>query len=122
MKRVIIALLCLSFLSVTGIAEEPILKMPVSIQEINSEAFCGDTSLSKVILPDSLKRIGEHAFAFSSVKTINLPDSINFIADNAFEGCVFEYVDARGEYCQNWCAAHGIKVGAYSDNETELAN
>ena len=47
----------------------------------------GRTFLSKVILPEGLKKIGKHAFDSSGLRHINLPDSLKEIGYAAFAGC-----------------------------------
>ena len=61
------------------------LKLPDSLKIIKDRAFMGDQALETVILPEGLERIGEYAFADSSVREINLPSSLQYIADNAFD-------------------------------------
>ena len=59
--------------------------LPHSIKEIPSFAFfsCG---LSKVMLTDGLKKIGEHAFGANfSLKTAYIPHSVRSIGVSAFE-------------------------------------
>lgn len=61
--------------------------LPHSIKEIPSFAFfsCG---LSKVVLTDGLKKIGEHAFGANfSLKTAYIPHSVRSIGVSAFEKC-----------------------------------
>ena len=50
--------------------------LSVALKVIQAEAFCGDTSLDKVVLPDGIKRIESRAFADSTLTEINLPDSL----------------------------------------------
>lgn len=47
----------------------------------------GRTCLSKVILPEGLKKIGKYAFDSSGLRHINLPDSLKEIGYAAFAGC-----------------------------------
>ncbi len=84
--------------------------LPASLQIIEDETFMDNTSLEGVVLPASVTRIGNRAFAHSSVKCINLPVSLTAIADDAFEGCDLQSVTAEGEAAQAWCVRHGIPV------------
>ena len=63
------------------------LTLPTEVKEIQQEAFSGDTSLDEVVLPDGIVTIGSKAFSNSSVKRIYLPGSLKRIAFDAFEGC-----------------------------------
>ncbi len=48
----------------------------------------GCTSLTKVVLPDSITEIGEYGFAFcSSLVSVTVPDSVTSIHRHAFLGC-----------------------------------
>ena len=64
------------------------LTLPANLKTVPAEMFCGDQSISKVVLPDGLTGIGSRAFAGSSLKDITIPATAASIADDAFEGCV----------------------------------
>ncbi len=87
-----------------------VLRLPGELQVIENEAFMNDTSLDEVALPASVTRIGDRAFAGSSIRRINLPASLTYIGNDAFDGCELEIVTAEGEYALTWCADHGIQV------------
>jgi hypothetical protein len=88
------------------------------LREIGKEAFCNSEGLSTITLPSSveilgdrcfmycvhltivtfgeisnLKRVGERAFAFSSIHSITIPASTNEIDGSAFAGCALEMID-----------------------------
>ena len=62
----------------------PLLKETVGIEYIGNRAFAYNKSLSKIKIPESIKLIGEGAFAYSSLKEIELSDNIKEISKGAF--------------------------------------
>lgn len=61
--------------------------IPDSVKEIGEEAFKGSKYLTSVVIPDSVKEIGERAFAdSSSLSSIVMPNSV-VIGRDAFSGC-----------------------------------
>ena len=65
MKRLLLTFffLVLMAVPVRTFAQEAVLQMPKALKAVEEEAFCGDTMLYEVVLPEGLKRIGEKAFA-----------------------------------------------------------
>ncbi|MGN0778505.1 MAG: leucine-rich repeat protein [Aristaeellaceae bacterium] len=70
--------------------------VPDGIREIGKDAFTpgqelyfgGHSLLRKVVLPDSLERIGENAFRYcSQLEEIRLPKALKTLGANALEGC-----------------------------------
>ena len=58
------------------------------VRIICDNAFEGRTSLSSLVIPDSVTSIGVGAFQFcSSLNDIIIPDSVTSIGENAFSGC-----------------------------------
>lgn len=57
-----------------------------SITKIPDKMFYGNNIIQTVTLPASVDTIGQYAFAFSSIQTINL-GSVTKIEENAFENC-----------------------------------
>lgn len=89
-RRVLAIFLVLMLLSadICAIAESvATLTLPSELQIIEEDAFYGDTSIDKVVVPDGTKEIRSRAFANSSLTEIELPDTLTFIADDAFSGC-----------------------------------
>ena len=71
--------------SVAALAEN-VLTLPSAVRVIEEEAFEGDTSIDKVVLPEGVTAINARAFADSTLSEINLPASLESIDDSAFDG------------------------------------
>ncbi len=106
------------------------LDMPEALTIIESEAFYEASSIDKVILAENVTEIRERAFMNSSLSEILLPESVEFIADDAFDGCdnlvITVYKDS---YAHRWAAFSDVRYevldesaaeGQYSINGIEL--
>ena len=105
-------LLLISFLilvlSIPVMADNNALILPNDLQLIEEDAFYGDKSISKVVLPEGVQEIHSGAFVNSSLTEINLPDTITFIDDNAFDAPGEIVVTAEeGSYAYNWAVKNG---------------
>jgi len=61
--------------------------LPEGLTEICDEAFIGCKKLKTVILPTTLKRIGDRAFKDSAIAQLTLPEGLEEIGTRAFEYC-----------------------------------
>ena len=62
--------------------------LPNSVTRIQENAFAFCKSLKKVLIPSSVTSIGASAFAHcTSMFSIDIPESVTIIGDNAFENC-----------------------------------
>jgi len=112
LRRLLAIFLVLMLLSadVCAIAEAVVtLTLPSSLQIIEEEAFAGNTSIEKVIVPDGTTEIRSRAFADSSMTELELPDSLTFIAEDAFEGCgEFALTVPENCYAYDRCVELGL--------------
>lgn len=87
------------------------LALPKSLKVIEEEAFYGDKSIGKVVLPDDVKEIHAKAFANSSLSEINLPDSLTYIDNSAFDGPDKVSITAsEGTYAYQWAETNGYTL------------
>ena len=97
--------------SLGGVAFADTLTLPAAIKTIEEEAFCGDSSLDEVVLPEGATTIGKRAFADSSLKRIDIPGTVTEIADDAFAGTTDLTIHAEaGTYAVDYARAHGITL------------
>ena len=89
--------------------------MPISLQEIEEEAFSG-TAAEIVIFPEGFLRIGDNAFEQALQLTdVYIPDTTKYIADSAFSiNPDLTIHGVKGSYAQKWAKKH--KVPFVADN------
>ena len=105
---VVIAMVTILFCAGSVLAADNTLTLPQAIQIIEQEAFYGDTSIDKVVLPEGITEIRARAFAGSTLTEINLPGSLTFIAEDAFDGPEKVSLNANsGTYAFMWAINHG---------------
>lgn len=59
-------------------------EIPYGVEEISDFAFNYCSSLNQIVIPETVKRIGNAAFRGTSISNISLPKSVQHIGDNAF--------------------------------------
>lgn len=61
--------------------------LPVVI--IESSAFKDAEGIERVVIPDTVTKVGDYAFSFAvRLKSVNIPDGVSEIGDYAFESCL----------------------------------
>ena len=123
LRTITATLLCLMMVT-PSLAD--VLILPSGLKVIEKEAFFGDESIDEVCLPEGIEKIGDRAFAESSLRKINLPSSLyaDSIADNAFDpGVEVEAEQGTGAY--DWAVENGfidplaVNCGGYTyDRQT----
>lgn len=58
--------------------------LPNMVTTIEKDTFYGCWNLSKVVFPKDLKTIGEWAFQYTKIKTLDLPNGLQSIGESAF--------------------------------------
>ncbi len=116
-----ILVLMLLFADLGAIAEGLTLKLPAALKTVGEEAFYGNTSLGKVVVPDGTDRIEARAFANSSVSEVELPDTLTYIADDAFAGCGdIAFSVPENCYAYEWCVRMGYIATEASFEQDEV--
>ena len=59
-------------------------RIAAGVRNIGNGAFCRCSALSDILLPNSLKMIGEMSFACTNIRSVIIPDSVEFIEKRAF--------------------------------------
>lgn len=119
-KKVLTIVLALVLLS-TGLCaaaeseSEAVLVLPSMLKIIGEEAFCENTSIGKVIVPEGAAEIRSKAFAGSSLTALELPSTLTYIAEDAFEGCgEFELSVPENCYAYDRCIELGLIDVSYT--------
>lgn len=90
------------------LADSDILTRPKALRQIGEEAFYRNTATDRVILPNGVEEIGSRAFSQSTLTEIVLPDSLAYIADDAFDSSLLQDVKVNsGTYAYRWAVEHG---------------
>ena len=61
--------------------------LPDTLEEISGYAFCGNSEISEIIIPESVTAIGCGAFMNTGITRIYVPDKVSGLGAHAFENC-----------------------------------
>ena len=68
---------------------------PATVKNIGSSSFAGCTALAEIKLANGLETIGYRAFSgCKALSAVELPESVQEIGENAFAGCPLEFIEA----------------------------
>lgn len=97
--------------------------LPNSVISIGDQAFYHCTNLD-INLTDSVKTIGEYAFAYSGITKIYVPENIESVSNYACYNCsklVRIDISDLKKYCEMsdlyWCKGYGSSPKLYLNNE-----
>lgn len=62
--------------------------IPNTVDIIGDRAFCGDTTLKYIHIPNGVTTIGNQAFASTAIKAIALPENLQTLGSCAFDQCL----------------------------------
>lgn len=98
--------------------------LPEGLQEIEAEAFLGDTSIQNVVVPRSVEKIGSRAFAdCKGLQQISLANPDLSIADDAFSGISDDVLFFAHDSSQTmlWILSHGFACESLDGESDQLA-
>ena len=80
------------------------------LQTVSRLAFCLDTSLTEIILPEGVQSIGDRSFGYCyKLTSVYVPLGTNSIDQIAFKGSGSVVLDvAEGSYAHEYAVSHGI--------------
>lgn len=84
--------------------------IPDSVTMIGIRTFCRCTGLTSVVIPNSVKSIGNSAFSkCTRLTSIVIPDSVMSIAGLAFFRCPVTIYSTRNSYSYEYALKNGIR-------------
>ena len=109
----IVLCLLLSSASASAASTAPVpvstVRIPNSVTIIEDESFFGCTGMYVAEIPEGVKRIGNHAFANSTLEYLILPASLEYIGEGAFDNAPIRTVSApAGSYAEAWAIERGL--------------
>ncbi len=98
------------------LGEDDFVSIPDTVKVIGEGAFAGNTTLQSVELPDGLEAIRYNAFGeCTALESITIPDSVTKVSPGAFKGCTALESVEIGENVSSW--GSGVFNGCTSLSE-----
>lgn len=97
------------------------------VAKIGDNAFQGLRSVTSVIIPETVTRIGDFSFRYNSIKTLTLPSNLELIGQYAFADCKnLESVDCKSSRLVNiagfaFNSCINLKSFKYDTSNTNLS-
>ena len=82
------------------------------LRSIEEEAFMENNSISKVLIPDGVEKIGDKAFYYCmNLQYVYIPESVTEIGLNSFmgNGDNFTVYGKKNSYAEEFCEMHSIQ-------------
>ena len=129
MKRMISLLLAvLMVFSIVPIPEaaaeyDSVFVLPAGLQEVEEQAFAGNSSISKLVIPSSVTSIGREAFAdCTGLTEVSIAGTDVSIDGDAFLNCSRDaiFYAHDGSSAMLWALSHGFKCISLDDESDYL--
>lgn len=105
-------------------AAEHVFVLPAALQEIEEQAFAGNTSITTLVVPSEVTSIGSEAFeGCTGLTEVSIASKNVRIANDAFKNCSREIVfyAYNGSTAMLWAIAHGYKCESLDGDSNRLA-
>ncbi|MBS7359822.1 MAG: leucine-rich repeat protein, partial [Oscillospiraceae bacterium] len=100
----------LSYLGSDSVVSIPASYEETAITEIGTACFKGNTTITEVVIPDSVTSIGSLAFmGCSNLSKVTIPASVTSIGTQAFYGFTGTIYCEKGSYAYEYAVANNIK-------------
>lgn len=118
---IVIAIFLYMALLLPSLADRIVL--PSGTTVVEDEAFYCDQSLTELILPEGLLRIGSKAFASTALNSVVLPQSLQYFARDAFDfsNADFEFYIYEGSDIAQLCEEYELQPKIIGGNKVGIS-